>query len=106
MKKLLLSLLICFFVIFTSFHAMAEWVLVESCGVLDGWHQSVEIVGEYRYVVDYFHCSDDTYDSGDMCSNHPCEDCSSKYCAEGSEKYNWVEENKNLGGPPDQCDLN
>ena len=64
-------------------------VLLESCGVLDGWHQSVCIQDGFEYTVDHFNCSNPDTDSGDKCPSHPCCECSSYYCAEGSEKRAW-----------------
>lgn len=81
-----------------------EWVLTEKCGVLDAWRQSEEIVGKAKYRVDYFRCSNTATDSGDMCPSHPCKDCNGTYCAEGSEMYEWVSFEENIGPPPDKCD--
>ncbi len=103
-KKILILILASFLSLNLCTSASAVWVLEESCGVLDGWHQTTEIVDGYKYVVDYFNCANTATDSGDMCSNHPCLACSSVYCAEGSEKYVWVDELKNFGPPDDpQC---
>jgi len=98
--------LIVFFII--SFGALqsgiaGKWVLTETCGVLDGWHQSEQIVGGIRYIVDYFNCNVPATDSGDMCPNHPCRDCSSYYCAEGSEKWEWDTDEDGTPDASDQC---
>lgn len=66
-----------------------KWHLIETCGVLDGWHYSTCYIGAYKYVVEHFNCNHPEDDSGDICSNHPCCGCSSYYCGEGSEKWGW-----------------
>jgi hypothetical protein len=63
--------------------------LLETCGVLDGGHQSTCEDGGFIYIVDHYRCGDDVNDSGDPCPDHPCCGCSSYYCAEGSEKWGW-----------------
>ena len=80
-----------------------QWVLTETCGVLDGWHQSEEIVDGIKYIVDYFGCSNPATDSGDMCPNHPCRDCNSYYCAEGSEKWEWDTDEDGIPDSSDGC---
>ena len=66
-----------------------QTVLLESCGVLDGWHQSTCEQDGFLFVVDHYNCSNPQTKSGDMCSEHPCCGCSSYYCPEGSEKWGW-----------------
>jgi YD repeat-containing protein len=98
--------LIVFFII--SFGALqsgiaGKWVLTETCGVLDGWIQSGQIVDGNRYIVDYFNCNYPASDSGDMCPNHPCLYCSSYYCAEGSEKWEWDTDEDGIPDNSDGC---
>ena len=64
-------------------------VLLETCGVLDGWHQSVCYKDGFKFVVDHYNCACPETKSGDKCPDHPCCGCSSYYCAEGSEKWGW-----------------
>lgn len=78
-------------------------MLTETCSVLDGWRQSVEIVGGIKYVGDYYHCRNPAMDSGDMCPNHPCRDCIWTACPEGSEKWEWDTDEDGAPDASDQC---
>jgi hypothetical protein len=66
-----------------------DYLLLERCGAIDGWHQSSAEIGGFTYVVDHYNCNNPDTHHGDMCDNHPCLGCSANYCPEGSEKYGW-----------------
>jgi hypothetical protein len=66
------------------------YTLLETCGAMDGWHQTWCEEGGYDYLVDHYYCGNPQEgDHGDPCPDHPCCGCSSYYCAEGSQKWGW-----------------
>ena len=63
--------------------------LIETCGAMDGWHQTTCYEDGFKYIVDHYNCNRPDTKHGTKCSDHPCCGCSSYYCEEGSEKWGW-----------------
>ncbi len=80
-----------------------DWVLIEECGAMDGWHQSICYEGGFKFIVDHYNCSNIGTDSGDMCSTHPQCGVTSYYCAEGSQKYAWDNDDDGIPDFEDNC---